>query len=174
MAALPLNQDPFMAQRMEQSLISNCTDALAEYPDLNANVMGVFSLDDMEKLQESSLAERIAIGVALISITPVSARRDPQYNGEGGPAGKMLDFTFMVILGLPANDQYPRRFDASAILSILRFHTLGTGIEDGRMQRPWEFVQEKPEIADSTRTMLYYSQLWRVTIPIVAKPRQNP
>ena len=171
---LPLNQDPLMVKRMEDSLVENCTAALKEYDSIDAVVFGIFSLDDMEKLMEGELGEKIAVGIGYLGSQPSTAIGGSQYNGEGGLAGKTLDFTFMVMLAVPANDQVPRRYDAAAILSILKFYTLGAAIEDGRLQRPWMFVQEKPEIADSTRTMLYYSQLWRVTIPIVAQPRPNP
>ncbi|MEG1121281.1 MAG: hypothetical protein RSE62_03660 [Citrobacter sp.] len=172
--AIPLNQDPLMIQRMEESLVANCRAALAAHETIDSVVYGIFSLDDMEKLQEGELGEKIAVGVGYLGSQPSSAVGGSQYNGEGGLGGKTIDFTFMAMLAVPANDQVPRRYDAGAILSILKFYTMGAAVEDGRTQRPWMFVQEKPEIADSTRTMLYYSQLWRVTIPIVAQPRPNP
>ncbi len=166
MATAALNSDPTMLDRLEKDLMSKVTLAYAERADINAKVMGVFSLDDLENKNESDLAESIAVGVGYYGAQGHNPASVGQQNGERGPAGKMIEFNFIILLALPAHDGYVERPDATTLLTILRLFIQGSIIDNDPRQRCWDWIQEKPEIADSTDTTLYYSQLWRVLIPV--------
>lgn len=169
---MQLNKDPDMITVMQFDLVAKAQLGLQAIPDLNAKVKGVFSIDDLEAMNEQELAEMLAVGVGYFGCQPTAERTGEQFNGERGNAARMLDFHFLIIIACPANDQYSPRSEPTTLLTVLRSAILGTTVGMDRVQRMWEFIQEKPEIADSTRTMLYYSQLWRVVMPIASKPQQ--
>jgi hypothetical protein len=155
---------------LEKDLIKKIQDAVAA-AGLTGCVHGVFSLDDLENKTEDSLQGGIAFGVAYQGIKPVTDRA-PQLNPPQGNAVQMADYMFVVLIAAPVDEFCSQRLTASTLLTILRQGILGRAVvEDGltgrnSTQRCWNFVQEKPELSESTETMLYYTQVWRLVLPM--------
>ena len=163
-----LNLDNDMIERMEGDLAQKCAAAF-QGASIEAAVHGVFSLDDLEKKQESDLCGGIGIGVGYTGAEPTHLDTNPkaQLNVSRGEAVKSLDFHFVVILAVPKDNECAERYSATKLLTLLRRTIMGSNVDGDRVQRTWAFVREAPDISASTKSMLYYSQVWRVALPNV-------
>lgn len=173
MATLPrLNTDPGMIERMEVDL---ATKAEAAYTSagLSPVVFGVFSLDDLEKKSEADLCQKLAVGVGYAGAEPTVAQnlRD-NLNVGSSNAAKTVDFIFTIILAVPTGAECSERYSATKLLTILRMGILGSSVSGDITNRTWAFVKESPNVQESTDTMLYYSQVWRVAMQVVG-PSQS-
>src|SRR5471032_1552535 len=157
-----LNRDPAMLVRMEQDLIAKASATKSAYPGIDINIYGVFDLEDLSRLQESDLSNGIGVGVGYLGLDPFVPAPGTA-NAARAPAVKMMVFSFILLLAVPATDGDANRFNAATYLSMLRAQILGTTIDGDTTQKTWNLYREKPEIGESTRTMLYYSQVWQVT-----------
>lgn len=173
MAYDALNTSNEMLERMELDLAQRVRDVLSK-ESVNASVMGVFSIEDMEKLRESDVcaANAVAVGVGYQGATSRSAAG----NVDNAVARtSFVDFAFGVILAVPAGEHCTMRVDATRVLTALRLGIMGTGPVDhhmnGRAQRSWEFIQEGPNIGESSADLLYYSQVWRLSLPLKTSQR---
>lgn len=162
MADLQLNRDPDMLDRLEQDLMDKVTAAYAEFPEVSVEVYGVFDLEDMERLQESSLGNQLAVGVGYLGADRIG---DNVTTDRGAPAARIMLYTFVILLAVPATDVGANRHSATRLMTIMRNKILGTKVAGDNTQRTWNIVREKPEISESNRNMLYYSQVWQVAIP---------
>jgi hypothetical protein len=160
---MKLNQNPDMIKVMEDDLKTKAQEALVA-ADLTMPVLGVFSLDHLEVMAEEELGVNMAVGVAFVGTDAANKENSGTFNAAGGNIAKAVVFNFVVILALPAQGQLDERYDATKLLTVLRFGILGKPIAGDRVQRTWNFVAERPEIGESTRTMLYYSQVWQVAM----------
>ena len=162
-----LNQSNDMIERMEHDLVTKAQTAYAN-SGLTAKIHGVFSLDDLEDKEESDLCNGLAVGVGYAGAEAVHPKA-PMGTAPGGAAPKMVDFIFHIILAVPHGTGCTERFDATRLLTALRFSILGTSCSADSTNRTWAFEKEFPNITDSTDTMLYYSQVWRLAMPVVGK-----
>lgn len=165
MTPVPLIKDPALLERLEQDLIDKACLAL-EGAEIGAHVLGVFSIDDLESKTEQQLGGLMAVGVGYLGCRATSA----QENTAQSQGRAMTEYRFMCVFAAPVDDQLSQKVYATTLLSILRRGVLGSHIKDDatRTQRTWQFVEEQPVINESTRTMLYYTQVWRVVLPAVA------
>lgn len=161
-----LNQDIEMIERMELDLVSKSQTAFTA-AGLTANIHGVYSLDDLEEKEVSDLCGLLAIGVGYAGAEPYNAHKVPLNTAPGGDAAKAVDFLFHIILAVPHGKGCTERYSATKLLTVLRQGILGTSCSGDTTNRTWAFVKEFPNIVDSTEAMLYYSQVWRITIPVV-------
>lgn len=160
-----LNADDEMVERMELDLITKARTAFGEAGIL-ASIHGVFSLDDLEAKQESDLCEMIGIGVGYAGAEPTEGIPTPLNSAPGGPSAKTVFFLFGIILAVPHGPDCKERYSATKLLTILRRSLLGSIVSGDSTNRAWAFVKEAPNVAESTGTMLYYSQVWRLAMPI--------
>lgn len=159
-----LNRDDQMIQRMELDLVEKAQTAYA-LAGLSANIHGIFSLDDLGVKEESDLCGLLAVGVGYAGAEP-SHPGGQLTTAPGGNAAKMVDFVFHLILAVPHGNGCVERYDATKLLTVLRRSILGSTCSGDTTNRTWAFVKELPNIADSTETMLYYSQVWRLAMPV--------
>lgn len=154
--------------RMELDLIAKAQAVFTRY-DLNQNIHGVFSLDDLENKLEQDLCNHIGLGVGFHHIEPTAVTADPKapLNVGRGVAVKMLDYFFMVVMAVPTGDQCEERHIATKVFTALRFDIMGSTVAGDSTQRTWDLVREFPNVEQSTDTMLYYSQVWRLAMPNV-------
>lgn len=169
MATTPLpmlNKDVNMIQRMEEDLTEKAKVAFTTY-QLKQNIFGVFSLDDLEGKLESDFCNNIGVGIGFMQVVPTGLTTDPKapLNVGSQNAVKQLDYFFGVILAVPTGEQCKERNNATKVLTALRFSIMGSVVAGDASSRTWAFVKEAPEIAQSSDTMLYYQQVWRVAIP---------
>ena len=157
-----LNQNPDMIKVMEDDLKAKANEAV-ETANLTLPVMGVFDLDHLEQMMEAEVTS-MAIGVGFVSTEALRKEDSGTFNPMQSTAAKGVLFTFMIVLALPAQGELDERFDATRLLTVLRQRILGTPIGEERSQRTWNFVRERPETGASTRTLLYYSQVWQVAM----------
>lgn len=165
-----IRDSDWQIELLEDHLKGLCLQALNDN-EISAVVDGVFSLDQLESLMESDLNGSIGVGIGYQGCQPVGeSRGNPVPDPHVSLMNQML---FMVLLAVPVDAVVSQRLSATRLLTVLRKGILGKQVDIGKngrgTQRPWEFVQEKPEIDESTKTMLYYTQVWRLSMPLVAK-----
>lgn len=165
MTPVPLIKDPMLLERLEKDLIEKACTAL-DGAQIAAQVLGVFSLDELESKNEKELGGLLAVGVGYLGCRSTTT----QENTAQSQGRAMNEYRFMILFAAPVDDQLSQRVYATTLLSTLRRGVLGSHIRDDatRTQRTWQFVEEQPVINESTRTMLYYTQVWRVALPAVA------
>lgn len=165
-APLPLLQrDDDLIERLEKDLIDKATAAFAA-ATLTGGVYGVFSLDQLETLNEADFCRHIAVGIGYMGCEPTprdSEARTGQNPGSSN-AARLLDFIFAVVLAVPTGEQCTERYDATKVLTILRKSIMGTPVTGDVANRKWMFAREFPNVSESTSQMLYYSQMWRIAI----------
>lgn len=162
-----LHDNPELLEILEADL-RNKIVYLMNKNSLSSVVDGVFSLDDLENKTHDSIAMgMLAFGVAYQGCQPVNEAEAKRSNVDHGSGAQMGFFHFSVIIAARVDAMCSQRTTASRILTILRRGILQSEIPLGnRGTRTWGFVQERPEIADSTKEMLYYSQVWRICLPM--------
>ena len=163
-----LNEDLDQIARMERDLTRKVQAALTQYK-LHQNVHGVFSIDDLENKLGADLCGNIGVGVGYLRIVPSAITTDPKahLNVGGGVAVKMLDYLFGIIMAVPTGDSCDERSTATKVLTALRFGIMGSPCDGDTSNRGWAFVSEEPNVSESSDTMLYYSQVWRLAMPNV-------
>jgi len=162
---LRLNADDDMLSRMEQDLVDKVQLAVTA-AGIAQTVYGVFSIDDLENKTETDLCQKIGVGVAYAGAEPTRITTNPKdhLNVAGGQAAKTIDYIFQIILAVPTGKTCDERAKAAKLLTVLRRRILGTHISGDLANRTWAFAREGPNIPESTDTMLYYAQVWRVAV----------
>lgn len=163
-----VHQQDDMIEVLELDLSTKAAAAFAA-ADIESNVFGVFSLDDLENKLENELQGRIAVGVSYKNCAPPEIDKNPKAGAAPGQgiAAKMLSYEFLVVLAVPTGAECTERYNATKLLTVLRRRIHGAPIAADAGSRPWNFLLEKPNPEASTATMLYYSQVWQVALPLV-------
>lgn len=167
-----LPDNPDMLEVLEKDLIKKIKTTLTAL-QIRGTIHGVFSLDDLEKKTAEDLCGGIAFGVGYLGAATITEHA-AQLNPGKSNAVQQADLRFVVLIAAPVDDLCSQRLTGMKLLTILRLGILGTSVESipgqpaGRneVQRSWVFVQEKPEVSESTETMLYYTQQWRLSLPM--------
>lgn len=160
-----LQDDPDLIERLEKDLIAKATTAFTT-AGVTGGVHGVFSLDQLETLNEADFCRKIAVGIGYMGCevaTRDSEARTGQNPGSSN-AARLLDFIFAVVLAVPTGEQCTERYDATKVLTILRKSIMGTPVTGDVANRKWMFAREFPNVSESSTQMLYYSQMWRLAI----------
>lgn len=157
---------------LEKDLINKVKEAVAA-AGMSGSVHGCFSLDDLENKNANDLCGGIAFGVGYLGITPVTEHAS-QLNPGKSNAVQNSDVMFTILVAAPVDELCSQRCTGMTLLTVLRQGILGRdvvidlGEEPSRNAptRTWFFVKEKPEVSESTENMLYYTQVWRLVLPM--------
>lgn len=160
-----LNTDNDMLERMELSLVSHIGAAIIQ-ASLQAGVFGVFSLDELEDKTVSDLCGKVAVGVAYAGAEPPDSKPHMS-SAPGGDTVKIVDYMFHVILAVPTGKGCTERYSATKLLTILRRGINGKICDGDAANRTWTFVKEFPNVEASTTEALFFSQVWKLRIPLV-------
>lgn len=160
--------DDEMIERMEIDLADKAAQAFTAAGVLS-NVYGVFSLDDLETKAEGELSRKPAVGVGYAGSAPMEVENNALRSAAPGQSSamRMLSYKFQIILAVPTGPECLERYTATKLLTILRRRIHGAVVAGDGSQRRWNFQQERPHDAESTETLLYYSQTWQVSLPLV-------
>lgn len=166
MAHKRLSDDIDMIERMENDLQQKVMEALGNNPDIaNLSVYGVFSLDHLESMRASELCNDIGVGVGYLSSSVGQVDITGPGNVDQGQGKGMAFFKFVIVLAVPTEESCGTRHNATKLLTLMRKGILGKPVSDDITNRCWRFISEQPEISASTKQMLYYSQMWQVSLP---------
>lgn len=160
-----LNLDNDMLERMETSLSSHAGAAITQ-SGVQASVFGVFSLDELEEKTIDDLCGKVALGVAYAGAEPPDSKPS-MTSGPGGDTVKIVDYVFHVILAVPIGKNCLERYSATKLLTILRRGINGKFCDGDAANRTWQFVKEFPNVEASTADAIFYSQVWKIRIPLV-------
>lgn len=159
---------PNLTQDMENDLRAKVQSAIDCNPELRMVVYGVFSIEDLEQKLESELGGAVGVGVGYIGRERVKSEVGPgTFNAARSNATRMVVYSFAIMLAVPSTEFSDQRHDATKLLTVVSRAILGSPIGGLGGQRTWDFIHEKAEPSASTATMLYYSQLWQVAIPVI-------
>ncbi len=166
MAMVHLQDD--MIEQLELDLATKASAAFTA-AGIESSVFGVFNIDDLETKLENELQGRIAVGVAYRYAAPPEIDKNPKAGAAPGQgiAAKMVSYEFLVVLAVPTGPDCIERYNATKLLTVLRRRIHGAPIAADPASRPWNFLLEKPNPEATTATMLYYSQVWQVALPLV-------
>ncbi len=125
----------------------------------------VFDLDDA--IAQGAMQQYPLLCVTYDGSFPLA--RANEANGVASGAGSVVlgDFQFTVIIALQYNyaQQEDTKIQAISLLSALREMLLG--YKSSEFRRPWRWLGEKPEREQSEDGLVFYSQVWRTTVPVV-------
>jgi len=155
-----------MLQYMEDDLIQKGREAYMGN-NIESSVFGIFSLDDLEEKEQSEFGRKLALGVGYVGAEPAPKEQERQ-SRPGQQAIDYLRYKFLILIAIPVDNGEAERYSAITLLTILRRGVAGKPIAGDRADRKWTFDSEAPRIAESSPTMMYYAQVWRVDLPNVA------
>jgi len=165
-----LTQEDDCLEQLENFLKDRVVEAMRN-GDLSSSVHGAFSIDDLEKQDPGAIGlGKVLFGVVYVGCNAAEAK-EPKLS-DGGNGAQFTAFHFKIIVGGRVDTLCKQRQTHGRILTRLRKEIALTHVQYGRrpeMTRPWVFVNERPEIAESTEEMLYYSQTWSISLPLVSK-----
>lgn len=186
---VPYYEADFLEQ-LNRKLQSLAKAAIEAAPgNLKAKTYGIFSLDDLEQQMTNQPVGMIGLGVSYNSATrgdPIVVVGNAQHKDGGGRAD--LHLHYLIVVAVATNDCCDGKFDGLNLLHVLRMGILGRPtLDDADPQKPrpsniishratlyptWDFVKEGPETGASSDAMLYYSQVWRASVPVTGfKPK---
>lgn len=170
MATDILTQQDDCLEQLENFLKDRIIEAMRN-GNMSGVVHGAFSIDDLEKQDPSAIAlGKVLFGVVYVGCS--AAEANPPKLSDGGNGAQFTAFQFKVVVGGRVDAMCKQRLMHGRILTRLRKEITLTHVQYGRrleMTRPWVFIAERPEIAESTEEMLYYSQTWSISLPLVSK-----
>ena len=174
--AYSLSRDLDMIEVMEKDLITKTQAAFSSTGDIS-QVMGVFSLDEVESIKLEDLCGKPLIAIGYKAGLPQDG---PRLRNNSTPAG-FFEFDFGAILCMPvvstgykskdASCKATARYKATRLLTIMRMAYINTpvaatGSTVAINPLVWGFVMEAPLPAESSEKFMYYTQVWRLTVPI--------
>ncbi len=166
MAVKRISEDTNMIERMEADLMQKVREGLGNAPDIaSLTVHGVFSLDHLESMRASELCNDIGVGVGYMSSSVNQIDITGPGNVDQGQGKGMTYFKFVIVLAVPTEESCGTRHNATRLLTLMRKGIHGKVVSDDITNRCWRFISEQPEISASTKQMLYYSQMWQVSLP---------
>lgn len=159
----PLRTDPCLLDRLEEDLLDKIEN-IVNASDIASRLYGVFSVDDLEAKEAKELGTQMAIGVGYMGSRNQTNNNAP----DKGNVADLAEYRYMVLIACPVDPLCSERPDATRLLSLLRNNINNTDITDStRTQRRWKWVEEAPQISESDNTMLYYTQVWRIVLPVL-------
>lgn len=164
-----LHMNPDMIEVLETDLRTKVIATAAE-ASIDIGVAGVFSLDDLEELTVADLCKKLACGVAYLGAEDLT----PHSTTTNSNAARMSNFNFIVVVAVPVSKAgSENRLDGSKMLTVMRQRLQNAKVVDSLTDVRWFFVKETPQPSESNNTILYYSQVWRIVLPI-ATPKSQP
>lgn len=156
-----LNLDEDIIKTLELDLVTK-SQAAYQQAGIEPNVFGVFNIDDLEKKQVSDLCGKLAVGVGYAGAD--TATPTPNAQNPGSTSVRMVAYLYHIIVAVPYGENCVERYDGTKLLTVLRRGINGKTVEGDGTNRPWMFVKEFPNVEESTDSMLYYSQIWRIAV----------
>jgi hypothetical protein len=125
-----------------------------------------FSVFDLSDASSQSTGQTLpVVSVAYDGSETVQGNQVTTAGGSGGGAA-LVNVQFVIVMALQysytgADDTKQQAF---ALLDQVRAKVLGF---KGVNTRPWRFLGERPEPNTSGDGVVFYSQVWQTTLPIV-------
>lgn len=154
-----------------RELHSELETILRQVPSFSGHAFSIFSVDNLQQ-QAGNIGWPLA-GVMYEGCSPAEDKQggtpqsSPRGRGDFGVA--MLDVQYSIVIGVQygfsgtmGDADSDTKLYAFSLLDDVRAAVLGF---KGVNTRPWRFIGEKPELEASTDTEVYYSQVWRTTVP---------
>ncbi len=132
-------------------------------PEFVSSGFSVYDLDDMEQQVEHANAYP-ASGVMYEGARPIGNAATPE--AKASNAAGLIELQFSIIIALQygfSGQGGDAKKPAFKLLDSVRKTVLGYR---GVNSRPWRFAGEQPELAASGDGVVYYSQIWRTSVPV--------
>lgn len=154
-----------MSKRLIEALGNELRQKVSEMPAFAEAAYSVFNLDDLKT--QSELQSLPVVGVTFDGAS-TGAGNAATATGKTSPTATLVVYQFSVILGLQYyfSGQDDTKPAGHNLLDDLREEIMGY---QGVNKRPWVWVGEKPEDDTSTDGLIFYSQVWRTSVPIIGK-----
>jgi len=149
-----------MALAKISELETELLTAVRTVPAFSANGFSVFSVDDLGATASAQTLP--CVGVSYDGAEPLS-EATPKTSVH---AAALITVQFVIVVAVQyrytgQDDTKQQAFD---LLDQVRSVVLGL---KGSNTRPWRFVGERPETEVSGDGVVFYSQVWQTTLPIV-------
>lgn len=135
-------------------------------PSFGRYVYSIFDVEDL--LQQSELATFPTAGVSYDGAVPVARvsgnEAVPVAVGAGGAANITLQFTVILAVQYHYGGQSDTKPQATDLLGEVRTKVIGFR---GVNTKPWVFFAERPEPRASGDGLVFYSQVWHTSVPVV-------
>lgn len=123
-----------------------------------------FSIFDIRDFSDKAAAQTLpAVGVAYDGAEPAGNEVTPTTKAQGATF-LTVQFVIVVAVQYRYTAQDDTKQQGFALLDQVRAVVLGF---KGVNSRPWKFVGERPEADASGDGVVFYSQVWQTTLPIV-------
>lgn len=145
---------------LEKELI----EVLKRLPSFSESGFSIFDIDDFQS--KSSGSTLPVVGVLYQGAAPVGESGEPKYKVS---SAKIVEVQFLIVVALDygytgQEDTKPLAYN---LLDQIRTSLLGYS---GVNTRPWRFVMERPEPEFSGDGVLFYTQVWQTSLPVIGTP----
>lgn len=152
-----------------EALSTELLDLVRQLPEFTTRGFSIYNLDDMET--KFQLQGTLSAGVGYDGAQPVAGNAA---NGVGvtSSSAALVTMQFIVIIALQYGfaGQQDTKPLATDLLDRLRGLILGY---KGVNTRPWLFAGERPESVAALDGVVFYSQVWHTTVPVVGNVNVN-
>jgi hypothetical protein len=152
---------------LEQELV----DIAKSLPAFKEGGFSVFNLSDMtEKVsKQGNTSDLPMFGVAYDGMAPAQVEKNENRStAQGNASAVMLDIQFVIVIAVAYQytGQGDEKPNAYTLLGELRNAIFGYR---GANLRAWRFAGERPEMESSSDGIIFYTQVWRTTAPLLSK-----
>lgn len=140
-------------------------DLVKTVPAFANSGFSVFDFKDME--ERVPMQDFPLVGIGYDGAEPIDNQKGNAANGVANGAGSVvmvtLQFTIVIAVQYHYAGQDDTKPQALNLLDDVRRLLLGY---KGVNSRPWRYVGEKPEPANSVSGLVFYTQVWQTVVPI--------
>lgn len=150
--------------QLEEELIS----LVASVPAFNGAGFSVFDISDFDSKKTGQ--QLPLVGVAYDGIEPVQGNSVTPVAAVHAASLVVVQFIVVIAVQYSYTGQDDTKQKAFALLDQVRAVVLGY---KGVNSRPWRFAGERPEADASGDGVVFYSQAWQTTLPILGNSNQT-
>lgn len=144
-------------------LLAELVSLVSKVPAFTHNNFSIFDLDDLIKTSE--MQSFPIVGVGYDGAEPTDTLNPVSKSNVGAV---LIDTQFIVVVGVDyVYGSGDKKSQATDLLSQVRPMVAGYQKVNSR---PWRFIGERPEPQASGNGIIFYSQIWRTLVPLLANP----
>lgn len=145
---------------LEKELIE-AVSSLHEFKDKG---YAIYSIEDLERLAANEHAQLPIVGVGYDGAERQGNQAQNVATGSRGAAFVSLQFVIIVAVSYASTGGDDHKSSAMELLGSIREKVIGL---KGANSRGWHFIGERPEPEASGDGVIFYSQVWQTSAPLL-------
>ena len=124
----------------------------------------IYSLDDLERMATNESSVLPIVGVGYDGAERAGNQVEKAAPGVRGAAFVTIQFVIVIAVSYASAGQDDNKQSAMLLLGALREKIIG---HKSANTRGWNFIGERPEPSESGDGVIFYSQVWQTSVPLL-------